>query len=100
MAITQAFVHVPSVVRLAAYGVSRVAMHYLNKKPQPLIRGLVLTNRCNLHCQHCRVTERNTPDMTFKEACEVVDAYYSEGGLCLYLEGGEPFLWRDGAYRL
>lgn len=38
--------------------------------------------------------------MTLTEAFSVVDAYYREGGRCLYLEGGEPFLWHDSAYNL
>lgn len=25
-------------------------------------------------------------------------SYYRQGGRCLYLQGGEPFLWRDGQY--
>lgn len=97
---SQSIAQLPMLVRVAGYGVRSVGQHYLSKNSRPLIRGLVLTNRCNLRCQHCRVTERATPDMTFKEACNVIDAYYREGGRCLYLEGGEPFLWRDGAYRL
>jgi sulfatase maturation enzyme AslB (radical SAM superfamily) len=28
----------------------------------------------------------------------VIDSFYEEGGRCLYLEGGEPFLWHDRQY--
>jgi MoaA/NifB/PqqE/SkfB family radical SAM enzyme len=38
--------------------------------------------------------------MKFDEAIRVIDAFYTEGGRCLYLEGGEPFLWRDHSYTL
>lgn len=62
----------------------------------PLIRGLVLTNRCNLRCAHCRVADRGHQDMDFAEVVTAIDAFHREGGRCLYLEGGEPFLWRDG----
>lgn len=34
--------------------------------------------------------------MDFAEVVSATDAFYREGGRCLYLEGGEPFLWRDG----
>jgi MoaA/NifB/PqqE/SkfB family radical SAM enzyme len=78
------------------YGLKFLAsLHLLGRTP-PLIRGLVLTNRCNLRCAHCRVSERGTQDLDFAEARAAIDAFGREGGRCLYLEGGEPFLWRDG----
>ena len=77
-------------------GLKFVASHHLLGKTPPLIRGLVLTNRCNLHCAHCRVGERGAQDLDFAEVRAAIDAYHREGGRCLYLEGGEPFLWRDG----
>jgi MoaA/NifB/PqqE/SkfB family radical SAM enzyme len=78
------------------YGVQYVLRHHLLGKRDPLIRGLVLTNRCNLRCRHCRVTDRDDKDLSFEEIREAIDAFYQQGGRCLYLEGGEPFLWRDG----
>jgi len=82
------------------YGLKFVARHHLLGKTAPLIRGLVLTNRCNLHCVHCRVGERGAQDLDFAEVRAAIDAYHREGGRCLYLEGGEPFLWRDGQHTL
>jgi MoaA/NifB/PqqE/SkfB family radical SAM enzyme len=29
-----------------------------------------------------------------------IDSFYDEGGRTLYLQGGEPFLWRDGQHTL
>ena len=82
------------------YGLTYLVGHHVLRKDMPLIRGLVLTNRCNLHCLHCRVSERDPMDLSFAEVTAAVDAFYREGGRCLYLEGGEPFLWRDGSHRL
>ncbi len=82
------------------YGLKFVLGHYLLGKTPPLIRGLVLTNRCNLHCAHCRLEERGAQDLDFAEVTAAIDAYYQEGGRCLYLEGGEPFLWRDGQHTM
>ena len=82
------------------YGMTYLVGHHLLRKNMPLIRGLVLTNRCNLHCQHCRVSERDPMDLSFGEVTAAVDAFYREGGRCLYLEGGEPFLWQDGRHGL
>jgi MoaA/NifB/PqqE/SkfB family radical SAM enzyme len=38
--------------------------------------------------------------MTYEEVTAVIDAYYQQGGRCLYLQGGEPYLWRDGEHNL
>ena len=64
---------------------------------RPLIRGLVLSNRCNLRCRHCKLEARGSMHLEFAEAVAAVDAFHREGGRCLYLEGGEPFLWHDRA---
>jgi MoaA/NifB/PqqE/SkfB family radical SAM enzyme len=84
----------------ALYGLKYLAGHHLLRKDTALIRGLVLTNRCNLSCQHCDVATSGPKDMDLAEATAAVDGFYREGGRCLYLEGGEPFLWRDGPHRL
>jgi MoaA/NifB/PqqE/SkfB family radical SAM enzyme len=82
------------------YGLRYVIDHHLFGKSRPLIRGLVLTNRCNLRCRHCKIAARGQRDLSFEELCAAIDAFYEEGGRCLYLEGGEPFLWHDGRYDL
>ena len=87
-------------LRTSWFGLIYLVCHRVLRKDPPLIRGLVLTNRCNLRCQHCRVFERDPMDLSFAEVTAAVDAFYREGGRCLYLEGGEPFLWRDGSHRL
>ncbi len=83
-------------MKYVLYGISYVVRHRIFRSHPPLIVGLVLTNRCNLRCRHCTVTRRPDMDLSFKEITGVIDAFYEEGGRCLYLEGGEPFLWRDG----
>ena len=83
-----------------AYGIRYVLRHHLFRKHDPLIRGLVLTNKCNLRCRHCQVTARGDKGLSFEEIKEATDSFYQEGGRSLYLEGGEPFLWRDGEHRI
>ncbi len=82
------------------FGLKYVAAHHLSGRATPLIRGLVLSNRCNLKCRHCRVSERGSRDLSFQEVTSAINAYHSQGGRCLYLEGGEPFLWHDGRHDL
>lgn len=60
----------------------------------------MLHNKCNLRCRHCSVINRPAATMQFKEAVQVMDSFYAEGGRCLYLEGGEPYIWKDHPYGL
>jgi MoaA/NifB/PqqE/SkfB family radical SAM enzyme len=80
------------------YGLKYVLRHRLFGKHDPLICGLVLTNRCNLRCRHCALASRGDKDLSFAEARNVMDSFYQRGGRNLYLQGGEPLLWRDGQY--
>jgi len=84
----------------ALYGLRYVLNRRVLGRSAPLIRGLVLSNRCNLRCDHCRLHERGDQDLNFAEAAAAIDAFYEEGGRCLYLEGGEPFIWHDGKHGL
>ncbi len=82
------------------FGIKYLANYWLFGRTSPLICGLVLHNRCNLRCRHCNVVDRQTNPMRFDEALNVMDTFYAEGGRCLYMEGGEPFMWRDHTFTL
>ena len=82
------------------YGIKYLARHWLLGKNNPLICGLVLHNKCNLQCRHCKIIERDNAKMIFSEAVKVIDSFYAYGGRCLYLEGGEPFIWYDSSYKM
>jgi len=86
--------------RNIAYGLGYISSHGIFHRDTPLICGLTLTDRCNLHCRHCRIANRRKPDLTFTEATGAIDSFYDEGGRTLYLQGGEPLLWQDGQYNL
>ncbi len=80
------------------WGIRYILGYHLTGKRIPLICGLVLTNRCNLRCKHCRIPDRQDEHLSFGEVRDAIDAYYNRGGRCLYLQGGEPFLWRDSEH--
>jgi MoaA/NifB/PqqE/SkfB family radical SAM enzyme len=82
------------------YGIKYVINHQILKKNIPLICGIVLHNKCNLKCRHCRVNSREIQAISFEEAIKVINSFYHEGGRTLYLEGGEPFIWYDRNYTL
>jgi len=82
------------------YGIKYIIGNKVFKKHTPLIAGLAVTNKCNLRCRHCRVTERETEDMSFEEIISSIDSFYKEGGRTFYIEGGEPFIWHDKQYKV
>jgi len=78
------------------FGLQYIANHQLFRKRTPLICGMTLTNECNLSCRHCRVAERGRKRLSFAEITAVMQSFYRQGGRTLYLQGGEPFIWREG----
>ncbi len=82
------------------FGIRYLINYWFNGDTQPLICGLVLHNKCNLRCRHCTIVDRPEATMKFKEAVDVIDSFYADRGRCLYLEGGEPFIWQDNAYTM
>ena len=82
------------------YGLKYLTQYWFLGVKNPVICGLVLHNKCNLRCKHCSIVDRPNASMSFDEAVNVMDSFYSNGGRCLYLEGGEPFIWKDNSYTM
>jgi len=70
------------------------------RRTQPFVLGLAVTDRCNLRCRHCRVWRRHAPHMPLSRIEDILRRFHARGSRLLYLEGGEPYLWRDGPRRL
>jgi MoaA/NifB/PqqE/SkfB family radical SAM enzyme len=69
----------------------------LGGKRIPLLAGFKLTHLCNLHCIHCPFWENYDGTMlTFEQVKDVLRKLHRLGVRILILEGGEPFLWREG----
>lgn len=80
------------------FGIRYLSDYWFSGKVTPLICGLVLHNKCNLRCLHCNIFERPEATVCFSEAVTIMEKFYAEGGRCLYLEGGEPFLWKENSF--
>lgn len=70
------------------------------RRDRPFVLGLAVTDRCNLRCRHCRLWRRRAPHMPLQRIEGILRRFHGRGSRLLYLEGGEPYLWRDGAHRL
>ena len=85
--------------RLAFY-TSFVWRFVVLRRPEPLIYGIALTDRCNLACQGCRVSNTGRPDMAWERLVDTMRSAWRRGFRELYFGGGEPLLWRDGTLTL
>ena len=77
--------------------------HYLLSmagRKRPLLGGMKLTHDCNLACVHCPFWRRQKASLTFAQAVSSLKTLHRWGVRIIILEGGEPFLWRDGERRL
>jgi len=70
------------------------------QRPEPIIYGIAITDRCNLACRGCQVSNTGRPDMTWDRLLDTLQNAWSRGFRELYLSGGEPMLWRDGQHLL
>jgi len=70
------------------------------KKKIPLTCSIILTDKCNLSCKHCIVSNLGYEDPKFEEVKRDIKKLYDRGCRMLVITGGEPFLWKDGNYTL
>lgn len=66
------------------------------RRSDPLIYGIVPTDRCNLSCCGCCVSNTGRPDMTWTRLVSTMRDAWERGFRELYFTGGEPMLWQDG----
>ena len=69
-------------------------------KKKPLLAGFKITYRCTLKCRICPFWKMEPIDISYENALKVMDTLLQKGVRLLIFEGGEPFSWRDGKYRL
>jgi MoaA/NifB/PqqE/SkfB family radical SAM enzyme len=66
-------------------------------RASPLVAGVALTDVCNLQCKHCVVANAGLGHYPFERVEHWLRTLYGRGCRILYLQGGEPLSWRDGA---
>jgi len=77
-----------------------VLQHYLFSRQKPFLASFKLTYTCNLRCLQCPFHSMQSDELSYVEACGIIDRLYTRGSRLLMLEGGEPLLWRDGEKRV
>lgn len=72
----------------------------LGKQKIPLTSSIILTDKCNLKCKHCTVSNLGYQDRIFTEITNDIKTLYDKGPRVLVITGGEPFLWHENTYTL
>lgn len=83
-------------IALGRFGVTTV----LFRRRDPIVGSLIVTDRCNLACQHCAVANLRRVNYPFERLQSDMRMLHAQGVRILFLYGGEPFLWRDQDRRL
>lgn len=78
--------------RLALFGIKTV----LFRKKDPILGTVILTDRCNLNCEHCSVNNITSVVHPYARILGEMERLYEMGVRILFFCGGETFLWRDG----
>lgn len=97
-------VRVPTTVSGTAKLLQRwgyLLLYYLRSltgEKRPLLGGMKLTHACNLSCLHCPFRKREGSALSFSQVISSLRTLYDWGVRIIIMEGGEPFLWRDGEY--
>lgn len=62
----------------------------------PIITIWSITDKCNLKCPHCYIhNNTGNKELTYDEACYVIDQLYNAKNLVVGFTGGEPLLRED-----
>ncbi len=61
----------------------------------PLTSSIIITDKCNLHCKHCSVSNLGYQNFSYEIITNQIQKLYSLGSRILVITGGEPFLWRS-----
>lgn len=62
---------------------------------KPIITAWEITNRCNLNCSYCFVTQNSSRELDTDECKEIIDLLKIRGTRILSFTGGEPTLRKD-----
>jgi MoaA/NifB/PqqE/SkfB family radical SAM enzyme len=73
---------------------------FVLRRPDPLIYGVALNDRCNLRCQGCAVANTGRPDLSWADLEAALRSAHRRGFREVYFSGGEPMLWHGAGHGL
>jgi MoaA/NifB/PqqE/SkfB family radical SAM enzyme len=85
-----------SLLKFSYFGITTV----LFNRRKPVLGSIILTDKCNLSCKHCAVSNITAVIYPYSQIKSEMEKMYSEGIRILFFYGGEPFLWEDNSITL
>ncbi len=79
-------------IKLMLRGVREIAA----KHPRPIVGTIILTDICNLACEHCATYGLRKEMYSYRDISREMHTLYRAGVRVLFFSGGETMLWRDG----
>ncbi|UCC95695.1 MAG: radical SAM protein [Candidatus Omnitrophota bacterium] len=73
------------------------ARNFISHRTKPLFKGVIVTDFCNLQCKHCTICDNKFGHIPFDKLKKCLQQLYRDGVRIIYLQGGEPFAWKDQA---
>lgn len=83
---------ISSFLYFASFGLRTI----LFKQKHPILGTIILTDKCNLSCQHCSVNNLKAKIYPYTQIKREMEQLYRMGVRILFFCGGETFLWEDG----
>lgn len=80
-----------SIFQLSYVGVTSFLFH----RKRPMIGSIILTDKCNLSCKHCAVSNITSVVYPYSQIKAEMQKLHADGIRILFFYGGEPFIWRD-----
>ena len=80
-----------SFLQLSFAGITTV----ISKRKKPVIGSIIVTDRCNLSCRHCAVSNITGILYPYVRIRADMQNLFDQGVRVLLFYGGEPFLWKD-----
>jgi MoaA/NifB/PqqE/SkfB family radical SAM enzyme len=83
-------------IKYLMYGINYLIQTKIFRREIPFIGGLVINEKCNLKCKHCKVSNREIPDLSYKNIERGLKIFFDKGIRSVFVEGGEPYslLWQ------
>ncbi|MGL6056978.1 MAG: radical SAM protein [Culicoidibacterales bacterium] len=78
-------------LQFATFGVKTIVF----RQKKPILGTIIVTDRCNLNCQHCAVNNVTAVMHPYQQIHQEMETLYAMGIRILFFCGGETFLWQD-----
>ena len=85
-----------SLITFSVFGISTI----LFKREKAILGTIILTDKCNLSCKHCAVSNLTAVIYPYEQIQQEMQRLYRMGIRILFFCGGEPLLWQDSGKSL